>query len=80
MSGCTIVHTRRADWPPLVDVPAFEYPADGKQFQRYPAIVTSNNPSQCVWQALKLNVLLRNRGIGAYLERRLSRQWRLRGS
>lgn len=80
MSGCASVHTRRADWPPHVDVPAFEYRANGKQFQRYPAIATLNNSSQYVWRALKLNALRRNRGIDAYLERRLSRQWRQRGS
>jgi hypothetical protein len=50
------------------------------QLQRYPAIATLNTSSQYAPRAFKFNALRCNRGIDAYLERRLFRQWRQRGS
>jgi hypothetical protein len=50
------------------------------QLQRYPAIATLNTSSQYARRAFKFIALRRNRGIDAYLERRLFRQWRQRGS
>jgi len=81
MSGSTSIHTGHPDWTSYADdAPAVEYRANGKQLQRYPAIATLNTSIQYVSGALKLSALRRNRGIDAYLERRLSRQWRQRGS
>jgi hypothetical protein len=49
------------------------------QLQRYPAMATVNTSSHAR-RAFKFNALRCNRGIDAYLERRLFRQWRQRGS
>jgi hypothetical protein len=48
------------------------------RLQRYPAMATLN--TQYARRAFKFNALRCNRGIDAYLERRLFRQWRQRGS
>jgi hypothetical protein len=66
-------------WPQAASLQAQHQPIVN-QLQRYPAIATLNTSSQYARRAFKFNALRCNRDIDGYLECRLFRQWRQRGS